>query len=42
VDPVKQKIVAETDGSSVVASGDVEAYRVAISKTIKRIFGKLL
>jgi len=35
VDPVKQKIVSETDGSSVAVSGDIEAYRAAISKQLK-------
>lgn len=35
VDPVKQKIIAELDGSSVAVSGDIESYRAVISKQLK-------
>jgi len=35
IDPVKQKIVSESDGSSVSSSGDTESYRAAISKQLK-------
>jgi len=35
IDPVKQKISSEKDGSSLVASGDIEEYRVGIAKQLK-------
>jgi len=35
IDPIKQKIVAETDGSGVVTGGDIETYRSAIGKQLK-------
>jgi len=35
IDPLKQKITSEKDGSSIAVSGEIESYRVAIAKQLK-------